>query len=97
MGLKRQSVQRLVDILSAERIFEFFTKPQSQRAELVSLTPKGVDLLAKMTRIQMKWVNQLAETLEQVTLEGATATLGALEVGLRAQPKKARPRRQNLS
>lgn len=41
MGLSRQSVQRVVDLLAARDLVQFAPNPHHQRAKLVILTPQG--------------------------------------------------------
>src|SRR5262249_15415846 len=63
MGLRRQSVQRLVDLLAAQGLLTFSENPYHQRAQLVSLTDRGAHLLQEITRRQVPWVNVLAQGL----------------------------------
>ena len=46
MGLTRQSVQRVVDLLAGQGLVRFEANPHHQRAKLVMLTPKGRGALA---------------------------------------------------
>src|SRR3712207_6551384 len=59
MGLTRQAVQRLVDELEAEGIVRRLDHPESRRARLVQLAPRGESLFAEMVRRQRPWVARL--------------------------------------
>lgn len=63
MGLTRQSVQRMVDVLAEEQLVTFAENPYHQRAKLVRLTERGTALLGEVTRRQATWANQLAKGL----------------------------------
>jgi DNA-binding MarR family transcriptional regulator len=63
MGLARQSVQRTADLLAADGLVEYAANPAHRRAKLVRLTPAGRELLAKISRQQVSWVNDLAQAL----------------------------------
>ena len=71
MGLARQSVQRIVDILAEEQVVEFAENPYHQRAKLVGLTTQGSKLYHEVMRRQMKWANQLAQELSAQELNAA--------------------------
>lgn len=82
MGLARQSVQRLADQLAKDGVVAFADNPDDRRARLVSLTPRGEALFA---RIMGEW-NALAEQLaagrDVAAWRGAVATLEYLRTGL---------------
>src|SRR5262245_46256623 len=71
MGLTRQSVQRIVDVLAQEQLVTFTENPYHQRAKLVCLTERGSELLEEVTRRQATWVNQLAKELSPHELQAA--------------------------
>jgi DNA-binding MarR family transcriptional regulator len=64
MGLKRQSVQRLVDVLADEGLVEFRENPHHQRAKLVQLTDEGHKKLEQIEQIQREWANSIANGLD---------------------------------
>ena len=78
MGLARQSVQRIVDILAEEQVVEFAENPYHQRAKLVGLTPHGSTLYHKVMQRQMQWANQLAQGLSAKELNVAVQLLEAV-------------------
>ena len=50
MGLTRQGVQRVLDILEEKDLIEFRENPHHQRAKLVSLTAKGKKAIGSAER-----------------------------------------------
>jgi DNA-binding MarR family transcriptional regulator len=78
MGLQRQSVQRTVDVMSAEGLLRMVDNPRHRRAKLVVLTPKGWTVLRKATRLQIDWANECAAGIDPAELEAAFATLHKL-------------------
>ena len=75
MGLARQSVQRIVDILAEEQVVEFAENPYHQRAKLVGLTTQGRKLYHEVMQRQMQWANQLAQGLSAKELNAAAQLL----------------------
>ncbi len=82
MGLTRQSVQRVVDELAKDGVVAFADNPDDRRARLVSLTPHGAALYA---RIMAEW-NALAARLaagrDAAEWQAAVAALDAVRAGL---------------
>lgn len=64
MGLQRQSVQRIVDVLAGEGLLVFVDNPNHQRAKLVKLSTKGNNLLKKVEKLQYEWANGIAAGLD---------------------------------
>ena len=64
MGLKRQSVQRLVDVLEEEGVVRFEDNPHHLRAKLIRMTDIGQRKYAKLMTIQAEWVNRLSRGLK---------------------------------
>ena len=83
MGLKRQSVQRLVDLLSEQGILAFEQNPHHRRAKLVRLTEAGRGKYAKMSRIQTRWANHVSQGFDAEELRLATNLLRAIEARLK--------------
>jgi DNA-binding MarR family transcriptional regulator len=57
MGLARQNVQRLTDVLHEEGFVAFAPNPDHQRAKLICLTGKGQRAMKELTRHQTLWAN----------------------------------------
>jgi DNA-binding MarR family transcriptional regulator len=71
MGLTRQSVQRIADILAEEDLVAFTLNPNHQKAKLVTLTPHGKEVLQEVSRRQILWANELAKGLAATELQAA--------------------------
>src|ERR1700691_4629773 len=63
MGLARQNVQRLADVLQEEGFVAYSPNPDHQRAKLVCLTDKGRQVVKQLARHQALWANQVASTV----------------------------------
>lgn len=83
MGLKRQSVQRLVDLLEEEGIVRLEDNPHHRRAKLVRMTEAGQRKYVKISDIQAGWANGLSRGLKVKDLERVLALLRDFQVRLR--------------
>ena len=79
MGLRRQSVQRLIDILAEQGILMFEDNPDHRRAKLVRLTKTGQKKYRKINQIQIQWANTISQHLSAKKINEATALLNAIE------------------
>jgi len=86
MGLQRQGVQRLVDLLDEEGVVAFEDNPHHRRAKLVRMTDAGQRKHAQISRIQARWVNGLSRGLSAKELRTAVALLRNIDVRLRQRP-----------
>lgn len=57
MGLARQSVQRIANILEKEGMVRFAPNPAHQRAKLIVATQLGRDAIATLAQRQFEWAN----------------------------------------
>lgn len=64
MGLQRQSVQRVVDVLEETRFVELVENPNHRRAKLVRLTVQGKAAYEQLDGRQIVWSNELAAGLD---------------------------------
>jgi DNA-binding MarR family transcriptional regulator len=87
MGLKRQSVQRLVNVLSEQGLIVLGDNPDHRRARLVQLTDTGRNKYEQTSQIQANWVNSLSEGLEVTNLKLAFEQLRAIEERLNKSPQ----------
>lgn len=92
MGLQRQSVQRLVDVLAAEGIVEFEPNPEHRRAKLVRLTGIGRSKYEAISQIQVRWVNELSKGLDAGEIAATLTLLQTLEERLQRQLNDTNPR-----
>ncbi|MDQ3701357.1 MAG: MarR family transcriptional regulator [Chloroflexota bacterium] len=74
MGLSRQSVQRVVDLLAQKGLVRFEPNPHHQRAKLVVLTPEGREAVSAADERQRPLASDLTAAL------GAERLVAALEV-----------------
>lgn len=75
MGLKRQSVQRLVDALVESRMVALVSNPNHQRSPLVEFTPAGARTYAQLQALQAGWANGIADGLSPRALCDALKVL----------------------
>lgn len=59
MGLARQNVQRLADVLQSEGFVAYTPNPDHQRAKLACLTDKGQRAVMQLARRQALWANRI--------------------------------------
>ncbi|MGE7204219.1 MarR family winged helix-turn-helix transcriptional regulator [Sphingomonas sp. NPDC019816] len=75
MGLTRQAVQRIVDLLAERALVDFHDNPHHRRAKLVGLTPAGADAVAGAERAVAPIDLAIAERIGAPRLHDAIATL----------------------
>jgi DNA-binding MarR family transcriptional regulator len=82
IGLTRQSVQRLTDILEPEGIVEYAANPDHKRAKLVCLTKRGAHAVKELGRYQIRWANQVANGVKSEEISAAFALIKKLRLRL---------------
>lgn len=86
LGAARQNVQRIVNDLQRDGLVTFETNPHHRRAQLVVLTEKGRQSFDAAMRLQLPWVNGLADGLSMKDIETVSRVVstlrGRLESGL---------------
>jgi len=87
MGLKRQSVQRLVNVLHEQNLVSLSDNPDHRRARLVQLNEMGRNKFEQTSQIQANWVNSLSEGLELTNLKLAFEQLRDIEERLNKSPQ----------
>jgi DNA-binding MarR family transcriptional regulator len=92
MGLTRQSVQRIADLLAAEGLVTYAAHPGHRRAKLVTLTPRGRTILASISRRQVEWANRLGDQLGLSRLRQAAEVLRQFRDQLEAEARLPRAR-----
>jgi DNA-binding MarR family transcriptional regulator len=78
MGLQRQSVQRLTDILVDQGLLAYRANPEHKRAKLVDFTPKGESIIQQMDEIQQRWASGITGSFSSGELQQAIAVLQKL-------------------
>lgn len=75
LGLARQSVQRVADLLEAEGLLAYADNPRHRRAQLVVLTVRGRAILTEIQNAQAVWANELGAVIGESPLQDATTVL----------------------
>ncbi len=78
MGLSRQSVQRIVDVLAGEGLLVLKDNPNHRRARLADFTDRGRAALDAVTARQVVWANAVAAAIPPADLVTARDTVRAL-------------------
>jgi DNA-binding MarR family transcriptional regulator len=84
MGLSRQAVQRIVDLLAGQGLLRFDTNPHHQRAKLVVLTPQGRTAVNAAGRLQQPWARDMTSKLAREDLATALEVLTRMDTHLAA-------------
>ena len=82
MGLARQNVQRIANVLKQEGIVEYVPNPDHQRAKLVCLTERGRKAAKELARRQEAWANEIASRVSVSEIRDALEVLRKLRSGL---------------
>lgn len=78
MGLTRQSVQRLADILASEGLAEYLENPAHKRAKLLSMTAAGRAAIDRLADRSHRWGNATSDGLSADALRSCLSMLQAL-------------------
>ena len=90
MGLARQSVQRIIDLLADKGLVRFEANPHHQRAKLVVLTNEGRAAARAAEARQRPWARDVAAALGPERIAAALEVLTQLDLLLvRADSEKA--------
>ncbi|GGU33008.1 MarR family winged helix-turn-helix transcriptional regulator [Nocardioides albus] len=82
MGITRQSVQRIADLLVDQELAEYQPNPAHQRAKLLSSTDAGRDAVARIGPGHAAYARLLAENLGEERLRDAVELMGVLSRAL---------------
>jgi DNA-binding MarR family transcriptional regulator len=63
MGLARQSVQRVADLLVKDGLAVYSENPHHKRAKLVKLNAKGLKALREIEKAQRVWANEVGKEM----------------------------------
>ena len=88
LGLARQSVQRVADLLVAEGLAAYEDNPGHRRAKLLRLAPSGAAVLARIQAGQRAWADGIGQQVGRADLERATAVLDRVAKAL--APRRGR-------
>ncbi|WP_179611628.1 MarR family winged helix-turn-helix transcriptional regulator [Rhizobium leguminosarum] len=85
LGLARQGVQRLADVLEGEGLIAYADNPQHQRAKLVRLTAEGAARLGTIEVAQAGWADGLGAAFTATELDTARAVMARVMEMLEAE------------
>ena len=75
MGLARQSVQRVADLLAEKGLVQFEPNPHHQRAKLIVLTPRGRAAAKSAGERQRPWARDITAGLSLERISTALEVL----------------------
>ncbi|MGN6676309.1 MAG: MarR family winged helix-turn-helix transcriptional regulator [Streptosporangiaceae bacterium] len=78
LGLTRQSVQRIADLLARDGLTEYVDNPAHQTSMLVRLTPRGRQTLRTIQASQRAWANRVGGTIGAENLRQASRVIDQL-------------------
>jgi DNA-binding MarR family transcriptional regulator len=78
LGVTRQSVQRVANLLAAEGLIESAANPDNARSPLFRLSKRGEEVLTAITRAADPWLRRVGEELSLEDLRRARAALAVL-------------------
>lgn len=84
MGITRQSVQRVADILVADGLAEYRPNPAHRRAKLVAATERGVAAVHRITPAHAAFARTLGDELGEAQFELTVDVLRRLSAALDA-------------
>ena len=82
MGITRQSVQRIADILADRGLARYLPNPAHRRAKLLTPTDEGRAAIARISPVAAAAAAQLAKVLGEQPLADAVAALRSLSAAL---------------
>ena len=92
MGMARQSVQRVADLLAAEGVLAFSPNPDHVRSPLVRLTPQGERLEKRLTDTGVRWSESIVRGMTARDLEKTVSIIREIIARLDESPTRATPK-----
>jgi DNA-binding MarR family transcriptional regulator len=84
MGMTRQGVQRVADLLVDRGLAEYRPNPAHKRAKLLACTEAGYWAIRRISLGQVPWANRLGEAMGEAELRAALATMEKLVAAIEA-------------
>jgi DNA-binding MarR family transcriptional regulator len=91
MGMTRQGVQRVADLLVQRGLAEYRPNPNHRRAKLLACTEAGYWAIRRITQAQVPWANRIGAEIGADELRSALETMRRLVAVLEAD-QEARDR-----
>jgi len=89
MGMTRQGVQRIADLLVESNLAEYRSNPAHRRAKLLTCTESGYWAIRRITMLQHPWGNRIGDEIGVEKLKNALSTMRQLVAVLEAdQPRE---------
>ncbi len=89
MGLTRQSVQRLADVIVDQGLAEYLPNPAHRRAMLLTATPAGLQAVRSIHDDQVAWADTVTSGVDAAELRQMLATMERLITALDRHPPAA--------
>jgi DNA-binding MarR family transcriptional regulator len=84
MGMTRQGVQRVADLLAEHGLAEYRPNPSHRRAKLLACTEAGYWAVRRIALVQHPWANRIGAELGAEELRNTLATMNRLIAALEA-------------
>ncbi len=91
LGLSRQSVQRVADLLERDGLAEYEANPGHQRSKLLQLTSRGERTLRAIQAAQRLWADTVAAEIGEPDLRHAVDVVHRLTRALTEQRRPNNP------
>jgi DNA-binding MarR family transcriptional regulator len=82
MGITRQSVQRIADLLVERGLAEYFDNPAHRRAKLVRITESGLSAVHQINPAHKAMAVRLVEAMGAAELDAALTSMLALSAAV---------------
>jgi DNA-binding MarR family transcriptional regulator len=84
LGLTRQSVQRIADLLAGDGLTAYMENPEHERSKLVRLTPRGQRTLRTIQAAQRVWADRVGAEVGEADLRHASRVVDRLANALKS-------------
>jgi DNA-binding MarR family transcriptional regulator len=88
LGLTRQSVQRIADLLARDGLTAYAENPAHERSKLVRLTPRGQRALRTIQAAQRVWSNRVGAEVGEADLRHMDRVVDRLTKALKSKPAR---------
>jgi DNA-binding MarR family transcriptional regulator len=89
MGMTRQGVQRVADLLVEHGLAEYRPNPAHRRAKLLACTEAGYWAIRRIALVQRPWANRIGSEVGADELRAALATMRRLVAAIEADADSA--------
>lgn len=95
LGLTRQSVQRVADLLAQDGLTAYQDNPKHERSKLVRLTPRGGRTLRTIQAAQRSWADRVGDQIGEADLRHASQVVDRLTRALKGDGRRPPKRPQD--